>query len=71
VRGPQDLTVAGDTLWVVSNLDDSVVRLDARTGSTVGAAIKVGRNPFALVAHGGHVWVTNLASATVSRIDAG
>jgi streptogramin lyase len=71
VRGPLDLTVSGNTVWVASYLDDAVVRLDARTGKAVGEPIPVGRNPFAIVAHGGHVWVTNLASATVSRIDVG
>jgi streptogramin lyase len=71
VRGPLDLVVSGNTVWVASYLDDAVVRLDARTGKTIGEPIAVGRNPFAIVAHGGHVWVTNLASGTVSRIDAG
>jgi streptogramin lyase len=71
VRGPLDLTVSGNTVWVASKLDDAVVRLDARTGKTIGEPIAVGRNPFAIVAHGDHVWVTNLASASVSRIDAG
>ena len=71
VRGPLDLTVSGNTVWVASKLDDAVVRLDAQTGKTIGEPIAVGRNPFAIVAHGDHVWVTNLASATVSRIDIG
>ncbi len=71
VRGPLDLAVSGNTVWVASKLDDAVVRLDARTGKTIGEPIAVGRNPFAIVAHGAHVWVTNLASASVSRIDAG
>ncbi len=71
VRGPLDLTVSDGTVWVASYLDDSVVRLDAQTGKAIGEPIAVGRNPFALVAHGDHVWVTNLASATVSRIDVG
>jgi streptogramin lyase/predicted Ser/Thr protein kinase len=70
VRGPLDLVVSGNTVWVASYLDDAVVRLNARTGKTIGEPIAVGRNPFAIVAHGDHVWVTNLASATVSRIDA-
>ena len=69
VRGPLDIAVSGNTVWVASKLDDAVVRLDARTGKTIGEPIAVGRNPFAIVAHGDHVWVTNLASATVSRID--
>jgi streptogramin lyase len=71
VRGPLDLTVSDGTVWVASYLDDSVVRLDAQTGKAIGEPIAVGRNPFAIVAHGDHVWVTNLASTTVSRIDVG
>jgi DNA-binding beta-propeller fold protein YncE len=71
VRGPLDLVVSGTTAWVASYLDDAVVRLDARTGKTIGEPIAVGRNPFAIVAHDQHVWVTNLASGTVSRIDFG
>jgi DNA-binding beta-propeller fold protein YncE/predicted Ser/Thr protein kinase len=70
IRGPLDLVVSGNTVWVASYLDDAVVRLDARTGKTIGEPIAVGRNPFAIVAHGHHVWVTNLASGTVSRIEA-
>jgi predicted Ser/Thr protein kinase len=71
VRGPLDLAVAGDTVWVLSNLDDTVVRLDAKTAKPIGEPIAVGRNPFALVTRGDHVWVTNLASGTVTRIDVG
>ncbi len=71
VRGPLDLAVSGTTVWVASKLDDAVVRVDARTGKTIGEPIAVGRNPFAIVAHDKHVWVTNLASGTVSRIDYG
>jgi predicted Ser/Thr protein kinase len=68
VRGPLGIAVAHDTVWVASNLDDTVVRLD-RDGKTVGAPIPVGRNPFALTAHGKSAWVTNLGSGTVTRID--
>jgi streptogramin lyase/predicted Ser/Thr protein kinase len=68
VRGPQDLVVAGGSVWVVSNLDDAVVRLDAEDGRAVGDPIEVGRNPFAIVAHGKRLWVTNLASASVTRL---
>jgi streptogramin lyase/predicted Ser/Thr protein kinase len=71
VRGPLGIAISGTTVWVASYLDDAVVRLDARTGKAIGNPIAVGRNPFAIVAHGDHVWVTNLASGTVSRIDVG
>ncbi|WP_445149432.1 protein kinase domain-containing protein [Baekduia sp. Peel2402] len=69
VRGPQDLVVADGSVWVVSNLDDAVVRLDAKTGKPIGDPIDVGRNPFAIAAHGKALWVTNLASGSVTRLD--
>jgi streptogramin lyase/predicted Ser/Thr protein kinase len=68
VRGPLGIAVSGDTVWIASNLDDTVVRLD-REGKPVGDPIPVGRNPFALTAHGKSAWVTNLGSGTVTRID--
>ncbi|HEV7751648.1 MAG TPA: hypothetical protein VGO71_08895, partial [Baekduia sp.] len=71
VRGPLGVAVSQHTVWVASNLDDTVVRLNARTGKPVGDPIPVGRNPFAIVAHGNSAWVTNLGSASVTRIELG
>jgi streptogramin lyase/predicted Ser/Thr protein kinase len=71
VRGPLGIAVSQHTVWVASNLDDTVVRLNARTGKPVGDPIPVGRNPFAIVAHGKSAWVTNVGSASVTRIDLG
>jgi streptogramin lyase/predicted Ser/Thr protein kinase len=68
VRGPQDVVVSNGSVWVVSNLDDQVVRLDPKTGKVEGEAIDVGRNPFAIAAHGKRLWVTNLASGSVTRL---
>jgi len=61
--------VADGSVWVVSKLDDAVVRLDAKTGKPIGEPIDVGRNPFAIAAHGKALWVTNLASGSVTRLD--
>jgi streptogramin lyase/predicted Ser/Thr protein kinase len=71
VRGPLGLVVVGGSVWVAGNLDDVVVQLDPKTGKTIGDPIAVGRNPFAIAAHGKRLWVTNLASASVTRIDIG
>jgi DNA-binding beta-propeller fold protein YncE len=70
-RGPLGIAFSANTVWVASNLDDTVVRLDPRSGHPVGNPIPVGRNPFAITAHGKSAWVTNLGSATVTRIDLG
>jgi streptogramin lyase len=58
-------------MWVAGNLESAVQRLDARSGDAIGDPIRVGRNPFAIIAHGSTAWVTNLGSGTVTRIDVG
>ncbi|MCW3023386.1 MAG: serine/threonine protein kinase, partial [Conexibacter sp.] len=52
------------------SLDDTVIRMSTKTGKPVGDPIPVGRNPFAVAAHGSTAWVTNVAAASVTRIDA-
>jgi streptogramin lyase len=71
VRGPLGIAYGAGTVWVASQLDNAVVRVDPKKGEVVGDPIEVGRTPFAITAHGHSAWVTNLASATVSRIDLG
>jgi DNA-binding beta-propeller fold protein YncE len=71
VRGPLGLAYSAGTVWVASQLDNAVVRIDPKKGEVTGSPIEVGRTPFAITAHGKSAWVTNLASATVSRIDLG
>jgi DNA-binding beta-propeller fold protein YncE len=69
VRGPLGIAYSSGTVWVASNLDNKVIRIDAAKGTVVGDPIDVGRNPFAITAHGKSAWVTNLADGTVTRID--
>ena len=71
IRGPLGIAFSANTVWVASQLDNAVVRVDPKTGEVTGSPIDVGRTPFAITAHGKSAWVTNLASATVSRIDLG
>jgi hypothetical protein len=68
-RGPLGIAVSGHTLWVASYLDDTVSRIDTRTGKPIGDPIPVGRNPLSIVAHGKSAWVANVASGSVTRID--
>ena len=67
--GPDAVAVAEGTVWVANQLDDSVTRVDARSGR-VGRTIEVGHEPVALAASKGLVWVANRLDGTVSRIDA-
>jgi len=65
---PLGLAVAHGNVFVASNTDHTLVRL-ARTGSPIGRPIRVPRNPFAVAAGAGHVWVTGIAGNTLTRID--
>jgi predicted Ser/Thr protein kinase len=71
VSGPLGIAFSANTVWVASQLDNSVVRIDPAKGEVVGRPIEVGRSPFAIAAHGKSAWVTNLAGASVTRIDLG
>jgi streptogramin lyase len=71
VRGPLGIAYGAGSVWVASALENTVVRIDPKQGQVVGDPIEVGRNPFAMTAHGHSVWVTNLVDGTVSRIDVG
>jgi streptogramin lyase len=55
------------SVWVVSSQEDTVVRIDDKTGSRV--SIGVGRRPVGIAARGSQIWVTSFIDHTISRID--
>ncbi len=56
--------------WVVDDISDAVVRLDAQSGDTIATiALTAGAYPNAVAAGSDAVWVTNSGTNTVSRID--
>ncbi|WP_187368996.1 serine/threonine-protein kinase [Baekduia soli] len=69
--GPAGVAVGSTAVWVANRLANEVVRLDRRTGALIGQPIPVGRNPYAVVAHGRSAWVTNLGDSTITRITSG
>jgi streptogramin lyase len=54
-------------VWVTSPLEDSVVRIDDRTGAKISSG--VGRRPTGIGAGGGSIWVTSYIDHTVTRVD--
>jgi YVTN family beta-propeller protein len=66
--GPADIALGAEAAWVTLRLDDSVVRIDASTG-TVRDRIPVGRRPAGVAVGAGAVWVANTGEGTVSRVD--
>ena len=55
--GPVDVAVGEGAVWVVNQLDGTVMRLDPETGKVV-ATIHVGNEPQRIAAGEGRVWVT-------------
>lgn len=56
-------------VWVTNSGDDTVMRLDPRSGEVVGEPISVPGQPVGVTADEGAVWVTSNDANTVTRID--
>jgi streptogramin lyase len=69
---PWGIVASQEAIWVTARkpgTSGQLVRIDPRTGVAV-ATIPVGRDPGALAASDGDVWVANEADHTIWRIDA-
>jgi DNA-binding beta-propeller fold protein YncE len=69
-NAPIGMALDGDVLWVANSDDDTVARLDVRTGRAVGAPIAVGNAPIAVDVEGDDVWVLDQDDQTVTRLRA-
>ena len=65
---PKDVAVGEGAVWVTSQLDDTVSRIDPATHD-VTATVGVGRGAAGIAVGAGSVWVANAIDGTVSRID--
>ena len=54
-------------IWVTSPQEDTVARIDDRTGAKVSSG--VGRRPTGIAARGDQIWVTSYIDHTIRRID--
>jgi YVTN family beta-propeller protein len=68
-RGPRALAAGARSIWVATEGDDAVWRIDASTTSASAVPIRVGDGPVAVAYGAGAVWVANNEDGTVSRID--
>jgi hypothetical protein len=61
--GTTDVAADGDTLWLVSEQENTLTHLDARTGLVLGQPQELPPgNPFAVAADDDHVWVGSRGS---------
>ncbi len=56
-EGLRELQMVGDTLWVLNSRAQRVLRIDARTGRSAGAAIELPGVPTAMACDGETLWV--------------
>jgi DNA-binding beta-propeller fold protein YncE len=66
---PLRVAAAGSEVWVTSEADGTLTRLDPASGAPVGAPLKLGGDPAAVAIGGGSVWVTEPRSGELLRID--
>jgi DNA-binding beta-propeller fold protein YncE len=70
-HGPTQAVMVGDSLFVASRNDNTVVVLDPEKAEPAHTPVHVGLNPYAVATDGHSVWVTGLADNRVTRIAAG
>ena len=70
-HNPQGLAKGFDSIWVVNGDDNTVTRLDEKTGRAIGKPIPVGADPRGIAVGPRAVWVSNSHDDTVSKIDPG
>jgi hypothetical protein len=66
-KRPVGIVASQETVWVANNGSDSVTKLRANDGATLGT-FPVGEGPLKLAFEGTNVWVTNYVSGTVMRL---
>ena len=57
-------------VWIASEFDSTLTRLDAGSGAPAGPAVPVGEQPLGVAFGAGAVWVASFSDGTVNRIPA-
>jgi serine/threonine-protein kinase len=72
VGGENEVFAVGPSVvWAANSNGNTVTRISARTGQTIGVPIPVGNSPSAIAVGPIAVWVANQTDGTVSRIGPG
>lgn len=67
---PCGVTAADGYVWISNFNDNTVVRVDSRTNTLVGRAVKSGQSPCGMGYGAGAVWTSDFRGGSTTRIDA-
>ncbi len=68
-RAPLRIAAATDAIWVASEPDGTLTRLDPATGDPVGRPLRLGAGISGVAVGGGSVWVSDPPRGEVLRLD--
>lgn len=67
-HGAEAMAFDGTYIWIARQFTDTLLRVDAKTGSKAGN-FKVGRKPVSVTFAAGSIWVANLESDNIMRLN--
>ncbi len=68
-KPPLRIAAGSEKIWVLSEPEGTLTRIDAETDEITGAPIDLGKGVAAVAVGGGSVWVTDARSGELLRID--
>jgi streptogramin lyase len=71
-KHPAAVVVASGSLWVTNDIENTITRIDPKTGKTTGKIVLHGKgypDPSVVVAADGALWTVAHTTGTISRVD--
>jgi streptogramin lyase len=68
-KPPLRVAAGSEKIWVLSEAEGTLTRIDAETDEIIGAPIDLGQGVAAVAVGGGSVWVTDARSGELLRVD--
>ncbi len=68
-NGPSGIAISPGAVWVTNRLDDTVTKIDSKSGKVLRAQLNAGASPSDIAYGLGALWIANESTSTVTRID--
>jgi hypothetical protein len=66
---PTDLVVGGDHIWVLSQGNKRIVKVDRFTGAVLGSTASMADTPHKLAWDGSRLWVSFISGGKIARVN--